>query len=300
MRQAIRMGGAYRWDQGGGIAPQSDVLAPPDPAAGGAECPSCAAASGPFVYAIGRIEPRFPSLAVEKEFVQATGRADTAGLTDREAMANILAQRQNRYLARQICWVLSIERLDTYILRPRDLADLDLLIEAARPQPSPLDVDTVIGVRGPLAPPDICNGLMVPVVTFEQIYSFDRQGLIAAIPRPEAIAEERFVSAAGELLDRIMEMADNAGATDEHRALNYLAVRYPGIYATAVEAFHRNHALRGIEVRPSRLSGVRNIVDVIFTFGDRSTDVVEKYYVRVDVTEAFPFLVTKITPYFDR
>ncbi|MCU1345256.1 MAG: PatG Domain, partial [Acidimicrobiia bacterium] len=28
-----------------------------------------------FVYAIGRIEPRFPSLGVEKEFAQATGRA---------------------------------------------------------------------------------------------------------------------------------------------------------------------------------------------------------------------------------
>ena len=32
-------------------------------------------------------------------------------------------------------------------------------------------------------------------------------------------------------------MTDNAGATDEHRALNYLAVRYPAIYAKAAEAF---------------------------------------------------------------
>jgi hypothetical protein len=30
------------------------------------------------------------------------------------------------------------------------------------------------------------------------------------------------------------------------------------------------------------------------------TDVVEKYFVRVDVTEEFPFLVTKLSPYYDR
>jgi hypothetical protein len=47
-------------------------------------------ASPSYVYALGRIEPRFPSLAVEKEFAQATGRADAAGLTDREALQSVL------------------------------------------------------------------------------------------------------------------------------------------------------------------------------------------------------------------
>src|SRR6516164_8051747 len=39
-----------------------------------------------YVYALGRIEPRFPSLSVEKEYAQATGRAETAGLTDRQSL----------------------------------------------------------------------------------------------------------------------------------------------------------------------------------------------------------------------
>ena len=38
------------------------------------------------VYAIGRIEARFPRLSVEKEFAQATGRAETAGQTDQQAL----------------------------------------------------------------------------------------------------------------------------------------------------------------------------------------------------------------------
>ncbi|RCV63990.1 hypothetical protein C5S53_10930, partial [Methanophagales archaeon] len=49
-----------------------------------------------------------------------------------------------------------------------------------------------------------------------------------------------------------------------------------------------------------RLSGVRKIVDAIFSYTNRNTDVIEKYFVRVDVTEAFPFLVTKMSPFYDR
>lgn len=95
-------------------------------------------------------------------------------------------------------------------------------------------------------------------------------------------------------------MADNAGATDEHRALNYLALRYPEIYAKAAECYGRDCSLTGVEVHASRLGSRRKIADVIFDFNNRKTDVTEKYFVRVDVTEAFPFLVTKMSPFFDR
>ena len=41
-------------------------------------------------------------------------------------------------------------------------------------------------------------------------------------------------------------------------------------------------------------------MEVVFSFTDRQTDVVEKSFVRVDVTEEFPFLVTKMSPFVDR
>ena len=62
-----------------------------------------------------------------------------------------------------LCWVLTIEGLETYILVPRDPSDLDTLVQAVRPAPSPGDVDIVIGELGPIAPPELCNGLMVPM-----------------------------------------------------------------------------------------------------------------------------------------
>jgi hypothetical protein len=53
-------------------------------------------------------------------------------------------------------------------------------------------------------------------------------------------------------------------------------------------------------VRPSALSGTRKVLKVIFTFTNRNTAVDEKFFVRVDVTEEFPFLVTKMSPYYER
>jgi len=38
---------------------------------------------------------------------------------------------------------------------------------------------------------------------------------------------------------------------------------------------------------------------VVFSFTNRQTDVTDKSFVRVDVSEEFPFLVSKIAPYFD-
>jgi len=253
-----------------------------------------------YVYAIGRVEARFPNLAAEKEFAQATGRADTAGKTDQQTFHAVLSKRENRYLIRQLCWVLTIQGLETYLLAPRDPADIDLLVEAIRPAPSPNDMDIVIGLRGPIAPPQMCNGLMVPIVAFDQIYSFDRDALIKAIPKPEKTTAAQFGPAAEELFNRIMQLTDNAGATDEHRVLNYLSMRYPAIYGKAAEQFGCDCSLTGVEVRPSPLSSTRNIVDVIFSYTNRNTDFTEKFFVRCDVTEEFPFLVAKMSPYYDR
>ena len=253
-----------------------------------------------FIYAIGNIEPRFPSPGLEKEYLQAVGRSETKGQTDYEAMKTALLKRENRYLVRQLCWILKIEGLETYIITPRDPGDFETLVDAFRPQPRGTDIDVVIGVRGPIAPPEMCNGLMVPIVIFDQVYSFDIDSLIKAIPKQDKLDAKKFSATVEELFGRIMQMADNVGTMDEHRALNYLSVRYDAIYAKAAEMHEHNSQLDGIEVRPSRLSGTRKIVDVIFVYRNRNTDVIEKYFTRVDVSEEFPYLVSKLSAYLDR
>jgi cyclic patellamide precursor peptide PatG len=276
------------------------------PQASAGSCPTCAGAQASpsmsrpsCVYVIGHIEPRYPLLSVEKEAMQAVSRAGVTKDTDRQVMAKVLQDPNNRYLVRQLCWVLLVQGIETYILVPRD-GNYQPLVDAYRAEPNPGDLELVIGVRGPIAPPTMCNGLLVPIVIFDQIYAFDRKSLLEAIPVPKDADAKRFSAAAAEMFDRILHQSDNHGATPEDIAKNYLAVRYAGIYSLAAKQSSNNASLSSIDVLPSPLSGTRKIVDVVFAFTDRATDVVSKYFVRVDVTECFPFLVSKMAPYYDR
>jgi hypothetical protein len=263
-----------------------------------------------YVYSIGRIEARFPNLSVEREFAQvrALEKRLTAGKTEQETLYAVLSKY--RYLSRQMCYVFAVQGVETYILVPEDPADFGLLlVEAIKPPADAAEIqfDVVIGVRGPIAQPDRCGGLMIPVVTFDQIYSFTKSSLLESIPVPNTFSEATrrmdpaaFRRSSEEVFDRIIQMADNAGATDEHRALNYAAVRHPGVYARVAQEHAENRSLTAVEVRRSALGSVRSVMDVIFAFTDRATDVVEKYFCRVDVSGEFPFLVTKLSPFYER
>ena len=68
-------------------------------------------------------------------------------------------------------------------MAPSDPLDFDRLAESLRPAPDVGDLDVIIGRRGSMASPEMCNGLAVPIVVVDQIYSFDRDALIKAIPK---------------------------------------------------------------------------------------------------------------------
>jgi hypothetical protein len=66
-------------------------------------------------------------------------------------------------------------------------------------------------------------------------------------------------------------MTDNARAIDQHRALNYLALRYPGTYNTVADCHTWDFALTGVDARPSALSSTRKVVEVILSITNRKT-----------------------------
>ncbi|MGW1140875.1 cyanobactin maturation protease PatG family protein [Streptomyces zhihengii] len=227
------------------VAPAASPADPPPEVSGGCGCGcGCGGAGGPrgaggHVYAVGRVEARFPDLGVEKELEQAVGRADTHGMTDGQAVHTVLNEPANRYLARQMCWVLTIGGIDAYLLVPRDSAEVDLLVETVRPTPGAGDVDVVIGT----------------------------------------------------------ELTDNTGSTDRHRAVNYLALRYPRIYSAAAAQYAKNCALTGVDTSRSEVSRTRTLIDVVFTYTDRTTNVADRLAARVDVTGMFPFLAAPLSQY---
>jgi len=288
--------------------------------AGGCGCAKCAGASAPlgYVYAVGAIEARFPSLDVEKELRQVVTDADTRGISESELLYAVLSRGENLYLAREMCWVFQIAGVDTYILQPRSQVELTDLIAAISPNLTDIEWDIVIGLRGGNAPPQMCNGLELPVAMVNQVYSFTMTQFIENVPLPRRPGFDpadpnykenvkKFREAVAQAFTRMRQLADNAGETDEHRALNYVSLRYPNIYSLSYEKENPGtnpgdpvSSLTGVEVLPSRLAGARQIKDIVFTFTNRSTSVEEKYFTRVDVTGQFPFLVSPLQIFYDR
>ncbi|MFF8913220.1 hypothetical protein ACF08M_07815 [Streptomyces sp. NPDC015032] len=250
----------------------------------------------PFVYAIGQIHCRFPNQGIEKEFAQVIGRTKTKGLTDSQAMREALALPENRCLARQLTYVLSIQGVEAYVLLPRYSEDYGKLIDALRPNPSPLDLDVVIGVRGPISMPDECNGVPLPEARFEQLYSFDRTSLVKAMKKPRGMTSEQFEAATEEVLTKILQIAENTGATHEARAANYVACRYAAVYTKTFESFANDFALASIDVHPSPVGETRHVMEFTLSYTDRRTDMTDRFSVLVDTQDMYPFLRNRLAP----
>jgi hypothetical protein len=238
--------------------------------------------------------PRFPSIGIEKEFAQLAAAQSTAGLSDRQVLHQVLSRPEHRYLARELTWVLAVQGVETFLLVPPSDAELDQLIAALQPRDGE-HLETVLGLQGPMV-----EEIGLAGVHLTRVYSFALNELIASLEKPENASDESFRDAVQELLDAVLQMAENAGNSDDYRAVNYLAMRYPAIYSLIVDRFAKQQSLVDLDVQDSRLAGRRAIKDVILTFIDRRTQVLQKFFTRVDVTELFPFLVSGLQPYFNR
>lgn len=270
------------------------------PAENGALCPECAGKSfaDQFVYSLGRIGMRFPTVAVEREFQQrerhvlgGEGKKSTNRWT---RIAEVLAA--NDHLARAVCFVHSVGGLPAYIVTATSMSTLNALIESLRHHDRDDGWELLIGRRGPMATPTTCAGLLAPVVFCDALYSFTLGEFTSELakraqPALDAakIAADDFEEGARDIFARITTSAENIGGLDSHRALNYLLVQHPGIFvATAQRA--RRAILDAIETRVMEAASSRRVVTVIFTFIDKATGVPERLFARVDVAEEWPFL----------
>lgn len=309
--------------------PEADVRPPPptpelapedlhparavEPTVTQASC-GCAKASSPdggregngdtangYVYVLGRVHAVFPDLSVQHEFLQVAGAEGRTDVTDAEAMYRVLSAPENRYIARQMCFVLSVQDIATYILEPEDPTELDELVEALRPVTDKRDLAVIVGRLGPVAPPSACQGLSVPVVSVAHVWAFDSKKLIRAIDRPDGASRKEFEKGAGALLDQLLQLSDSAGADPVGRAFNFLAVRCQEMYQKTNEKRAEGYILSSVEAGPSRLStGSQTVITVVFSYTHRQTNVVVKFFVRVEVAGIFPRLATPFQEYFAR
>lgn len=283
--------------------PPAAPVAPQDCGCGGGGGCDCggqgsATATG-FVYVLGTLRAAFPSETVRKEFEEQIARVypQPTNVPDEQLIFQVLSQGENLYLAREICWVLQVDGVDTYVLGPRTYVELYDLILAIEPTPAAdTRYNVIIGPRGPMAGPDMCNGLQLPIVVVNQNYYFTVSEFVTAMAARTGVAPDILKST----FETLLGIADNAGETDEHRALNYLTVRYSGVYTLAAQMLDPAdpHTLARVSVRPAGVQGVRRVVEVIFQYLQRATGEPTYRFCKVDVTGQFPFLVARLAPYY--
>jgi len=257
------------------------------------------------VYAIGRIEPRFPTLAVEKEFEQLAGESGSRALEDRAVLSDVLSRTENSYLAPLLCWVFVCQGIDSFMVASETRGEASDLVAALAASGPEDQVDVVVGSVVGTPPHHPCAGVSLPWVKPAQFLSFSRQEFLASIPSPAdevddkaEVETEAFRASARHVFAQVVGRTTNTGFGAESRALNYLALRYPAFYRTVFESSENSMPLRRIEVKPGPVGG-RDVMEIQLIFRSRRTDVVERYRCRVDTTELFPFLVSPFEQVFE-
>jgi hypothetical protein len=231
-------------------------------------------------------------VGVEKELVQFGTRVERSGVDDLAFLHAILAESESRYLARQLCWVFVGYDRDLFVVLPRDSGELDSLIEAFT---SSREGSIAVAV-GPAARPtgwtsDVGESDL-PRYALDQLITFDINEFAGKVPGADDLPKESFADTVRTIFTRITRRAGNTGMSDEHRALNYVALRYPALYERAARAAARSMVLDGIETSAEVARGGRRVATVRLAFRDTATDIVERHACRVDVTEEFPFLAS--------
>jgi hypothetical protein len=265
------------------------------------------------VYAIGRLEPQFPSLDIEKEFAQAAAGGED-GLAEAALLRAVLTAPDNRYLARQMCWVFTAQGVEAFALWPREEADVGRLVELLPGRDAETMLHVVIGrtVSAPGWIDNPCAESGLPIVVADQLFAFTLDEFVDQIVTDLAAADgggggekggvaaqdkavrEQHTAVTREVFHWLTRRSDNAGFTNEHRALNYLALRFPPAYRAAMQAYGGGKTLTAVHAHHSHARD-RGLVSVQFTFRDRRSEIIERYECTVDVT-GFPFLVSGLQP----
>ncbi len=259
------------------------------------------------VYGVGRVRGSFAHLGAERELQAVTG-ADPHAVVPAADLAQLLADPSHRHVATQMCWTFE-SRLGTpgFTLVPRDREDLTLLIDFLQDDDL---LHVIVGSPAIGGSPFACpvqTGL--PAVWLDQLFSFNPIELIEAMPTPsaarstdvdEGAADEtaKWQRAGTTLFDWLTRRLDNTGVSEQHRALNYLAVRYPAMYHLAYDQQRVGKVLIGLDAYP-RQGQERRAVLVRLTFRNPHTQVVERYHCEVDIHDVLPFVTRPFALSYD-
>jgi hypothetical protein len=122
------------------------------------------------ILAVGRLRASFPSLGHQREYADAAQIDPDATVTSSD-LADVLSLEENRYLARQVCWIFTVLGVDVCQVVPRFNADLDEMMDTLAAEDDGT-VQVLVGEPAPGRPAPGCWDIDLPAVASVQLHSF--------------------------------------------------------------------------------------------------------------------------------
>ncbi|MGF1747666.1 hypothetical protein [Vibrio cionasavignyae] len=273
-----------------------------------------------YVYVNGFIKAEFDNLGLEKEFERnitscnSDGQhtlympedtesvlKDTKWYQDRErCLFTYLSQPKNRYIARLMKWsIINSYSDDIYRLKPAP-QHLDSLIAALKLNDN--DVPKTINVIGTH---QVIGQEPLPCIDIKKIECISPSNLVQQVQAQHAGFNSVKLK---KVIGDILSLAENHGDTDHDRALNYALYHNLELYMGSYEIIY-NHAGGNTEREVAQLNNVtvlseicgeRKVAKVVFDFQNVQSSVGQHWYCAIDVTDDYPFLLTKFKRYLPR
>jgi len=220
----------------------------------------------------------------------------------------LLCLSENRHLAREIDWLLTIDGVVIYQLKPESEACLNELIASLAPKSDALDLHIAVGKLS-----EELVGFQKPAkLLCQHIMHKPRNFLIAGITEalkkyaPTDKCDQTLLTE--KVLEPILSHTYNLGIGDAERALNYVCWNYPDIYAVAFKMLKggfdndsqdpQGFTLEDIFYEPYRLQGQQQIYQVVFEFKGNSSDLRSRWFCRVDASTEYPTLQQGMLRYY--
>ncbi len=253
-----------------------------------------------YVYVVGQLQWYFPTIDIEKEYLQLAPDKFPAGITTEAQRLQYVLQK-HIFFAREMGWTIMVAGQPGYILRPRNTEVLESFIQQMVPPPNEATAEHYMMILGTGAPMigGIPGALVIHTESFSKdslaervIQELTKKG-VTSIPTQLEIVN---------VFTQTLQLSNNTGDLDEHRALNYVCVNYPEVYVLpTIQGGKAQMVFLGVETTPSvNHAGGRTVINVIFKYQNMSTETPIRYFTSVDVTGQFPFIVERFQPYFTR
>ncbi|MCG7534158.1 hypothetical protein [Pseudoalteromonas sp. OOF1S-7] len=240
---------------------------------------------GELIYAIGKIRPSFPALNLEKQY-EAAAQSIKANPDDFHTVFNYQVTTDNQpqltyrpflYLANQATWVLTINLVDTYVLKPETPTQLDALINTTSQAQSTYIVN---GQMTGFDVPYYSDGTILPLVCVKHLINStditvptlaDGQPANRPLPLPA--------------------LKPSVGLSAKDRAGNYFLSHFYQIVVTNAHTLVLQD-VQAIHVQPLNDESTQQSFEFILTDSDRM-----RYACSIDVTNQYPFVSSRLSPF---